>query len=171
MTRTRWRSDPCYPGLLPRPSGSDRQRRWVPKSLGPGRQIDRKTTRTASADSEVRPGPRLPTLEPPHRRTGEAEPKTHYKILPADYGRRPSRRTLAVMRAVRGKSGRSLLHRQLTFPGAVGRWKTLCDHSRRPTAIRTSWAREKLWPNRSRSTTAASWTAFDHRRSPIVYRR
>ena len=49
---------PVNPGLLPRPGRSDRQRRWVPENLGPGRQIDIKTTRAASADSEVRPGPR-----------------------------------------------------------------------------------------------------------------
>jgi len=30
---------PVNPGLLPRPGRSDRQRRWVPENLGPGRQI------------------------------------------------------------------------------------------------------------------------------------
>ncbi len=39
MARTRWPPGPVNPGLLPRPGRSDRQRRWVPENLGPGRQI------------------------------------------------------------------------------------------------------------------------------------
>jgi hypothetical protein len=39
MARTRWPPGPGNPGLLHRPGRSDRQRRWVPKKPGPGRQI------------------------------------------------------------------------------------------------------------------------------------
>src|SRR6516162_8498122 len=42
--------------------------------LGPGRQLVRRTTRMASADSEVRPHPG-PTLRPHHRKTSEAGPE------------------------------------------------------------------------------------------------
>src|SRR5215467_6630029 len=42
--------------------------------LGPGRQLVRRTTRMASADSEVRPDPG-PTLRPHHRKTPEAGPE------------------------------------------------------------------------------------------------
>src|SRR5215469_5532824 len=42
--------------------------------LGPGRQLVRKITRMASADSEVRPDPG-PTLRPHHRKTPEAGPE------------------------------------------------------------------------------------------------
>src|SRR5690348_12936370 len=65
---------PANPGLLHRPGRSDRQRRWVP-GAGPGRQIDLKTARTASADSEVRPGPRPQTLRPYQAKTSEAGPE------------------------------------------------------------------------------------------------
>jgi hypothetical protein len=75
MARTRWPPGPVNPGLLPRPGRSDRQRRWVPENLGPGRQGDIKTTRAASADSEVRPGPRPPTLRPHQPKTTEAGPE------------------------------------------------------------------------------------------------
>src|SRR5215467_4891202 len=44
--------------------------------LGPGRQLVRRTTRIASADSEVRPDPG-PTLRPHHRQTAEAGPSTY----------------------------------------------------------------------------------------------
>jgi hypothetical protein len=75
MARTRWPPGPVNPGLLPRPGRSDRQRRWVPENLGPGRQSDIKTTRAAPADSEVRPGPRPPTLRPHQAKTTEAGPE------------------------------------------------------------------------------------------------
>src|SRR2546429_6832662 len=42
---------------------------------GPGRRIVIKTARAASADSEVRPGPRPPTLRPRQVETGEAGPE------------------------------------------------------------------------------------------------
>src|SRR6266699_3363067 len=66
---------PVTPRPLARPDRSDRQRRWVPENLGPGRQVDLKTTRAASADSEVRPGPRPPTLRPHQSKPTEAAPE------------------------------------------------------------------------------------------------
>ena len=75
MVRTRWPPGPVNPGLLPRPGRSDRQRRWVPETWGPAGQVDLKTARAASADSEVRPGPRLPTLRPCQPKTTEAGPE------------------------------------------------------------------------------------------------
>ena len=45
------------------------------KTLGPGRQIVSQDSRTASAESEVRPGPRPPTLRPYPVKTGEAGPE------------------------------------------------------------------------------------------------
>src|SRR6266487_2320517 len=85
MARTRWPPDPENPGLLPRPGRSDRQRRWVPQNLGPADKSILKTARAASADSEVRPGPRPPTLRPHHSKAREAGPEALTHILPADY--------------------------------------------------------------------------------------
>src|SRR5215472_4719433 len=83
MARTRWPPGPVNPGLWHRPGRSDRQRRWVPRT-GPGRQIVRKTTRAASADSEVRPDPAPdPTPTSPRNLGSRAGALTH--ILPADY--------------------------------------------------------------------------------------
>src|SRR6266516_6039221 len=42
---------------------------------GPGRQIVSQDNASASAESKVRPGPRLPTLRPHHRKTAEAGPE------------------------------------------------------------------------------------------------
>src|SRR6516165_10612885 len=51
---------------------------------GPGRQLVRRTTRMASADSEVRPGPGPdPTLTSPQTAGSRAGALTH--ILPAEY--------------------------------------------------------------------------------------
>jgi hypothetical protein len=48
----------------------------VPEKLGPGRQIDSEDNpKTASADSEVRPGPRLLTLRARHIKIREAGPE------------------------------------------------------------------------------------------------
>src|SRR5216684_1917913 len=65
----------CEPRPLTRPGRSDRQRRQVPENLGPGRQVDIKTARAAPADSEVRPGPRPPTLRPHQPKTTQAGPE------------------------------------------------------------------------------------------------
>src|SRR6266851_3304405 len=75
MARTRWPPGPVNPGLLHRTGRSGRHRRWVPKTWGPADRSSRKTARTASAESEVRPGPRLPTLRPYPVKTGEAGPE------------------------------------------------------------------------------------------------
>jgi hypothetical protein len=45
------------------------------RNLGPGRQVVIKTARTASADSEVRPGPRPLTLRPHQAKTPQARPE------------------------------------------------------------------------------------------------
>src|SRR6266702_66854 len=66
---------PVNPGLLHRTGRSDRHRRQVPVTLGQAGRSSRRTARTASADSEVRPGPRLPTLRPYPVKTGEAGPE------------------------------------------------------------------------------------------------
>src|SRR5258707_6481531 len=77
MARTRWPPGPVHPGLLPRPGRSDRQRRWVPKNLGPADRSFRRTTRMASADSEVRPEPRPLTIPPRQLIAREAGPKAY----------------------------------------------------------------------------------------------
>src|SRR6266487_824822 len=64
----------------PRPLVQDGQiRPAVPvgaiKTSDPADRSFRRTTRAASAESEVRPGPRLPTLRPHHLKTGEAGPE------------------------------------------------------------------------------------------------
>src|SRR6267142_35027 len=45
------------------------------KNWDPADRSFRKTTRAASAESEVRPGPRFPTLRPYSVKTGEAGPE------------------------------------------------------------------------------------------------
>src|ERR1039458_8590298 len=101
MARTRWPPGPVNPGLLHRPGRSDRQRRWVPENLGPGRQVDIKTARAASADSEVRPGPRPPTLRPHQPKTTQAGPEAekqgqeHYPHPPCRLGTKFASATLA----------------------------------------------------------------------------
>ena len=77
----RWPVGPGNPGLLHRPGRSDRQRRWC-QNLGPGRQIVPKTTRAASAESEVRPGPRPPTLRARQAKTRQAEPEALHTSSP-----------------------------------------------------------------------------------------
>ena len=84
MARTRWPTGPGNPGLLPRPGRPDRQRQWVPTTGA--RPADRLAgqPRMASAESEVRPGPRPPTLRAYRRKTSEAVPGAPTHILPAD---------------------------------------------------------------------------------------
>jgi hypothetical protein len=75
---------PGNPGLLHRPGRSDRQRRWC-QNLGPGRQIVPKTTRAASAESEVRQGPRPPTLPARQVKDRQAGPEAlHPSSLPIE---------------------------------------------------------------------------------------
>src|SRR5262249_49444836 len=47
------------------------------KDWGPADRSFPRTTRTASADSEVRPGPRLSAIPPRHLKAGEAGPKAY----------------------------------------------------------------------------------------------
>jgi hypothetical protein len=65
----------CEPRPLPRPGRSGRQRRWVPQSLGPGRQTVSHDNTPASADPEARPGPRPPALRPRQVKAREAGPE------------------------------------------------------------------------------------------------
>src|SRR2546430_11751819 len=76
MARTRW---PVGPGK-PRPLVQAGQIRPAPlvgavRPWDPADRSSRRTARTASADSEVRPGPRLPTLRPYSVKIGEAGPE------------------------------------------------------------------------------------------------
>src|SRR6202040_2787293 len=76
MARTRW---PVGTGK-PRPLVQAGQIRPAPpagavKTWGPADRSSRRTARTASAESEVRPGPRPPTLRPHHRKTAQAGPE------------------------------------------------------------------------------------------------
>src|SRR6266704_6174716 len=78
--------------VKPRPLVQARQiRPAVPVGAGknwdPADRSFRRTTRAASADSEVRPGPRLLTLRPHHHKTWEAGPEALIHSLPADLAR------------------------------------------------------------------------------------
>src|SRR6266481_8087657 len=63
----------------PRPLAQDGQirpaRRQVPETWDPADESLAGQPERASADSEVRPGPRLPTLRPHHRKTAQAGPE------------------------------------------------------------------------------------------------
>ena len=63
------------PASCPGQADRDRHRRWVHKNLGPADSSFLKTARAASADSEVRPGPRPPTLRPRQAKAREAGPE------------------------------------------------------------------------------------------------
>jgi hypothetical protein len=63
------------PGLLHRTGRSGRHRRWVPITWDPADESLEGQPDRASADSEVRPGPRPPTLRPHHRKTAQAGPE------------------------------------------------------------------------------------------------
>ena len=66
---------PVNPGLLPRPGRSDRQRRWVPENLGPGRQIVSQDSPSGVSRIGGQAGTQAPTLRPHHRKTAEAGPE------------------------------------------------------------------------------------------------
>src|SRR5215469_5592203 len=68
MARTRWPSDLANPGLLHRPGRSDRQRRWVPKEPGPGRQV-------VSEDNQRRQPISRSGRDPGHRPYAQTNPK------------------------------------------------------------------------------------------------
>ena len=74
------------PRPLPRPGRSDRQRRWVPE-LGPGRQAGNRTTSTASAGSQVRPGPRLRRYAQTAAKPRKQDSCRSFSDPPCRYGR------------------------------------------------------------------------------------
>jgi len=101
------------PRPLPRLGRSDRHRRWMP-GLGPGRQAAGKTARAASAESEVRPGPR-----PRHYAQAAAKPQKQgacrsFSDHPCRYGGESGRSSPSVHRsrkessALRGAAGPAL---------------------------------------------------------------
>src|SRR5438552_1482911 len=89
MARTRWPPGPVNPGLLPGQADQTGSAGGC-HNLGPGRQIVSKDSPSAaSADSEVRPGPRPPTLRPNRHTTQEAGPEAlPTSSLPNIYGLR-----------------------------------------------------------------------------------
>ena len=74
MARTRWPSDLGTPASCTGQADQTGSAGGC-QELGPGRQIDLRTARAASADSEVRPGPRPQTLRPYQAKTPEAGPE------------------------------------------------------------------------------------------------
>ena len=74
MARTRWPSDLGTPASCTGQADQTGSAGGC-QELGPGRQIDLRTARAASADSEVRPGPRPQTLRPYQAKTSEAGPE------------------------------------------------------------------------------------------------
>src|SRR5436190_12612928 len=94
----RWHAPAGRRTCEPRPLVQARQIRPAPpvgatKTWDPAGRSFRRTTRTAPADSEVRPGPRAPDPTPPpgHRRGSHARSTIH--TLPADSGRLARRET------------------------------------------------------------------------------
>src|SRR6266496_894546 len=74
---------PVNPGLLPRSGRSDRQRRWVPENLGPGRQIVSQDNPSGVSRIGGQAGTQAPdpTPAPPQNRGSRAGSTTH--TLPA----------------------------------------------------------------------------------------
>ena len=76
LARTRASLSPAGHREYSAPGRSDRHRWQVPlKPWGPADRSSRRTARTASAEPEVRPAPRPPTLRPHHRKTTQAGPE------------------------------------------------------------------------------------------------
>src|SRR5438046_9806436 len=75
MARTRWPPGPGNPGLFPGQADQAGSAGGCHKNLGPADRSILKTARAASADSEVRPGPRPPTLRPRQVKAREAGPE------------------------------------------------------------------------------------------------
>src|SRR6266851_5240348 len=75
MARTRWPSDLRIPASCTGWADQAGTAGGCLTPWGPADRSSRKTARTASAESEVRPGPRLPTLCPYPVKTGEAGPE------------------------------------------------------------------------------------------------
>jgi hypothetical protein len=84
MARTRCPSDPRTPASDPGQADQAGIAGGCQKNWDPADRSFRRTTRAASAESVVRPGPRLLTLRPNHLKTGEAGPEARNHILPPE---------------------------------------------------------------------------------------
>jgi hypothetical protein len=84
MARTRWPPDLATPASGTGQADQTGHAGGCQKNLGPADRSIPRTARSASADSEVRPGPRPPTLRPNQSKTTEQGRSTIH-ILPADY--------------------------------------------------------------------------------------
>src|SRR4249920_3235089 len=91
MARTRWPVGTVNPGLYPGWADQTGTAGRCHKTWGPADRSSRRTARTASAESEVRPGPRLPTLCPYPVKIGEAGPEALPTLsLPNRHGLEPA---------------------------------------------------------------------------------
>jgi hypothetical protein len=131
--------------VKPRPLVQARQIRPAPpvgaRNWGPADRSFRRTTRAASADSEVRPGPRPPTLRPYHLKTGEAGPEAPIHILPAD------------------SAWPHFALRQLYAAAPIGRFCTLAG-GLHPRSVWAAAARSGVWQGDcliGRGDRAATW--------------
>ena len=75
MARTRWPPDPENPGLFPGQADQTGSAGGCHKTWDPADRSIPKDNTPASADSEVRLGPRPPTLRPRQVKAGEAGPE------------------------------------------------------------------------------------------------
>src|SRR5215467_6489106 len=73
--RTRWPPDLATPASRTGQADQTGHAGGCQKNLGPADRSIPRTARSASADSEVRPGPRPPTLRPNQSKTTEAGPE------------------------------------------------------------------------------------------------
>ena len=85
MARTRWPPGPVNPGLLHRSGRSDRQRRRVPKNLGPGRQIVSQDSPYGVSRIGGQAGTQAPDPTPVSSQNREAGPEALIHSLPAEY--------------------------------------------------------------------------------------
>jgi len=75
MARTRWPPDLATPASCTGQADQEGSAGGCHKNLGPAGRSILKTARAASADSEVRPGPRPPAIRPRQARAEEAGPE------------------------------------------------------------------------------------------------
>src|SRR6266496_1877662 len=126
----------------PRPLVQDGQiRPAVPagaiKTWDPADRSFRRTTRAASAESEVRPGPRLPTLTPapPQNRGSRAGSTTH--TLPAEYEREDYQaRALLEMRILANSVSGQAAEPAATVAGRIGGHDTPTGGGQRAGRVR-----------------------------------
>src|SRR5215813_9046252 len=86
MARTRWPPDLATPASRTGQADQTGHAGGCQKNLGPADRSIPRTARSASADSEVRPGPRPPTLRPTNPKPRKQGRSTIH-ILPAEYER------------------------------------------------------------------------------------